>query len=128
MSFSFYVVCFLVIVLSYLGLFCKKTPPEEALQIRAVLEREKRTANTVALILLLLLITFLPGVLSPLFHVFARSVSYQAILPLSGFFLQLNSLLNPLVNFGRCRDMRRALRNLLKCSQQVQPSTDASVP
>ena len=124
MSLSFYVVCFFVIVLSYLGLFCKKTPPEGALQIRAILEREKRTANTVALILLLLLITFLPGVLSSLVHVYAKGVSNQAILPFSGFFLQLNSLLNPLVNFGRSKDMRRALRNLLKCSQEVQPSTD----
>ena len=34
-------------------------------------------------------------------------------------FLQLNGVLNPLLNFGRNKDMRKGLRKLLKRSQQV---------
>ena len=124
-SLSFYVICFFVITFSYLGIFRKKTPPEDLLQIRAILEREKRTATTVAFILIALLATFLPSFLLALvLHVTGLHVT--PFRPYYGFFLQLNGLLNPLLNFGRSKEMRRALKNLLKRSQQVQPSLATS--
>ena len=123
-SLLFYLICFFVIILSCFGLYCKKTPPKEVLQ-RAILEREKRTANTVALILLVLSITFLPGLLFPLI-LYTKDVGVQPFRPFYSFLLVINGFLNPLLNFGRNREMRRALRNLFKCSQQVQPSSAAS--
>ena len=125
MCLLFYIICFFVIIFSYLGIYCKKTPPEEVLHIRAILEREKRTANTVALILLVLLLRFLPGLLFPLI-LYVKDEQHRAFRPYFRFLQILNGFLNPLLNFGRNREMRRALRNLFKCSQQVLPSSTAS--
>ena len=122
MSVLFYFLCTFVIILSYLGFFCKKTPAEEALNIRAILEREKRTANTVLWILFALVVTFLPGLFIPLVLIANDVPNFIVYTPYFGFLLELNGLLNPLLNFGRSKEMRRALRNLLKRSQQVQPS------
>ena len=36
-------------------------------------------------------------------------------------FIQLNGALNPLLNFGRSKKMRKAIRDLFKCILQVQP-------
>lgn len=123
-SLLFYLICFFVIIFSYLGIFCKKISREQlALNMRAILEREKRSANTVGLILLALLLTFLPGLLCPLV-LNAKGLVFQPFRPFYGFFLQLNGFLNPLLNFGRSKDMRKALRRKLfmKCgSQDVRP-------
>ena len=122
----FYFLCAFLIIIYYLGLLCKKTPPEEALNIRAILEREKRTANTVSWILLALVVTFLPGVFTPLvLHAndVPNSIAYT---PYFGFLLQLIGLLNPLLNFGRSKEMRRALRNVFKRSQQVNQHNNDS--
>ena len=122
MSLLFYFLCAFLIIIYYLGLFCKKTPPEEALNIRAILEREKRTANTVSWILLALVVTFLPGVLTPLVLHANDVPNFIIYTPYYGFLLELNGLLNPLLNFGRSKEMRKALRDLFKRSQQVQPT------
>ena len=116
----FFLLCFLVISFSYLGIFFKKTQADEVLHRRAILEREKRMANTVGFILLVLLVTFLPGFLSPLVLLMKGLILYP-FRPFYSFLLLLNGVLNPLLNFGRNKEMRRALRYLLKCSRQVQP-------
>ena len=121
MCLSFYTICFFVIVLSYLGIFLKKNQLGDSLQIRAILEREKRVANTVALILFVLLLTFLPALVCPL-ALHAAGASIKPFRPFYTFFLQLNVFLNPLLNFGRSKDMRKGLKELLKFSRQVQPS------
>lgn len=117
----FSVVCVSMIIFSYLGVFCKRKTPGNVVLIPAILEREKQMANTVAVILFLFLVTFIPGTLLALVHAFSQNVNVQATFPFSGFFLLLNSLLNPLMNFGRSKEMRRALRNLLRRHQEVQP-------
>ena len=124
----FYVICFFVITFSYLGMVCKKNPPEEVHQMRAILEREKRLAFTVALILLVLLLTFLPAVLCPIVLYVKGIKNIQAFSAFFAFSLQLNALLNPLLNFGRNKDMRRGVRDLFKGYTEVQPSTVRSVP
>lgn len=123
-SLVFYIVCTTVITTSYLKIFCKKTPSEEVFHIRAILEREKRTANTVGLILLVLLVTFLPGLLCALI-LYAIDVNAKPFRPFYGFLYALNGFLNPLLNFGRNKEMRRALLNLINCFQRVQPSLAA---
>ena len=115
-----------MIIFSYLGVFCKRKTPGNVVLIPAILEREKQMANTVAVILFLFLVTFIPGTLLALVHAFAQNENVQATFPFSGFFLLLNSLLNPLLNFGRSKEMRRALRNLLRRHQEVQPLTRLS--
>lgn len=122
LSFLFFVICLSVIIFSYLGVLCKRTSSVDALLARAILKREKRMADTVALILLLFLSTFLPGIFISLAHVFSKDATTQSTIAFQGFFLQLNSLLNPLLNFGRNKEMRRSLRNLLKPNQEVLPS------
>ena len=124
-SLLFYIICFFVICFSYLGLFCKKSEAEEILHVRAILKREKRMANTVGIILLALLVTFLPGLLFPLV-LNVKGVIFHPFRPFYGFFLQLNGLLNPLLNFSRSKEMRRSLAKLLKRSRQLEPSTAAS--
>ena len=78
LSFLFYVISLSVIIFSYLGVFCKRTSSVDALLAHAILKREKRMANTVALILLLFLSTFLPGIFIALAHVFSKDVTTQA--------------------------------------------------
>ena len=116
----FYLICFFVIGLSYLGIVLKKNQPRDALQVNGALRREKRLANTVALILLVLFLTFLPGLISPLALHLVGVRYVTAFGPYYTFLLLLNGFLNPLVNFGRSKDMRRGLSELFKCSREVQ--------
>ena len=120
-AFLFYFLCIFCTIFSHIFLFCNKTPPEEVMNIRNVYEREKRLANTVAWILLLLLVLFLPGTIVPLVLIAANVPNVPAYARYSVFLLLLNELLNPLVNFGRNKRMRKALRKLMTCSQQVEP-------
>lgn len=91
------------------------------MNIRNVYEREKRLAKTVACILLLLVVLFLPGTIVPLVLIAANVPNVPAYARYSIFLLLLNGLLNPLVNFGRNKRMRKALRKLITCSQQIEP-------
>lgn len=124
----FYIICFFVIIFSYLGIFFKKNPPVQIQQTRAMLEREKRLAITVALILLVLLLTFLPALLCPIVLHVRGTQNIQAFSAFFAFFLQFNALLNPLLNFGRNKNMRRGLRDLCGGATQVQPSSITSPP
>lgn len=115
-SFVFYIVCFFVITFCYFGIFWKKNQPGETVQMVASLQREKRLANTVLIILLILFVTFMPALVAPLALHIAGSRNIRAFRPFYTLLLQLNAFLNPLLNFGRSRDMRRGLRELFKCS------------
>ena len=85
--------------------------------MRTVLRREKKVANTVGLILLALCFTVLPAMISPIVLLNLR-FSPADIIPLRPFHficVTLNGLLNPLLNYGRNDDVRRAVRSLLRC-------------
>lgn len=126
-SLFIYFLCFFVIGFSYLGIFLKKNRPGNVEQLNAISQREKRLANTVALILLILLLTFLPGVIFPLaLHLAGLQRGSKAYRPFYTFLLLLNGFLNPLVNFGRSKEMRRGLRELFKCTRELQPVARAS--
>lgn len=126
-SLLIYFLCFVVIGFSYLGIFLKKNRPGNLEQLNAISQREKRLANTVALILLILLLTFLPGLIWPLaLHLAGLQRGSKAYRPFYTFLLLLNGFLNPLVNFGRSKEMRRGLSELFKCTRELQPVARAS--
>ena len=125
-SLVIYLVCFFIIGFSYLGIFFKKNQPGNGEQMNLVSQREKRLANTVALILLVLCLTFLPGLILPLALHIAGLQRLKPFRPFYVFLLVLNGFLNPLVNFGRSREMRRGLGELFKCFREVQPTVVAS--
>ena len=90
----------------------------------ALLKREKRLTNTVAGILLILVLTYFPALLVP--FVLSAKGLYKNSVPFRPFyavFIQLNGVLNPLLNLDRSRNMRKAVRDLFKCSSQEQPSS-----
>ena len=120
-SLVIYFVCFFIIGFSYLCIYLKKNQPGNGGQMNLVSQREKRLSNTVALIVLVLCLTFLPGLILPLALHMAGLHRLKPFRPFYVFLLLLNGLLNPLVNFGRSREMRRGLSELIKCSREVQP-------
>ena len=124
-SMLFYIICFLIIVISYIGIFLKKNQTTET-QLLATIKREKRLANTVGLILLVLFLTFLPALVSPLALHTAGIMRLAPYRPFYTFFLQLNAFLNPVLNFGRNKDLRAGLKRLLKGPRQIQPQQAGS--
>ena len=118
--FAIYVI---IIMFCYLRIYFRKTV-EVGNPNDALLKREKRLANTVAGILLILVLTYFPALLVP--FVLSAKGLYKNSLPFRPFFavfIQSNGVLNPLLNLGRSRKMRKAIRDLFKCSSQDQPSS-----
>ena len=62
----YYCFCSLIIIFSHLGIYFKKPPTVGIKEMRAVMKREKKSAVTVRLMLLVLVITFLPALLWPI--------------------------------------------------------------
>ena len=86
--------------------------------MRMVLKRQKKIVNTVALILLVSCLTLLPSMIIPLvFYHYNGSTPSDAtpLRPLRSIFVTLNGLLNPLLNYGRDKDVRRTVRSLIRC-------------
>ena len=113
----------IIIMFYYLRIYFRKTV-EVGNPNDALLKREKRLTNTVAGILLILVLTYFPALLVP--FVLSAKGLYKNSLPFRPFyvvFIQLNGVLNSLLNLGRSRNMRKAIRDLFKCSSQEQPSS-----
>lgn len=109
----------IVIIFCYLSFYFRKTMIEN--QNDALLRREKRSANTVAGILLIFLLTYFPAFLFPTV-LFAKG--FKNFLPFRPFiFFHLNGALNPLLNFGRSTKMRKAIKDLFKCLPKVHPDS-----
>ena len=85
--------------------------------MQTVLKREKKVANTVGLILFVLCSTLLPAVMAPIVLLHFGFVLADMILlrPFILFFVTLNGFLNSLVNYGRNKNVRRAVRSLIRC-------------
>ena len=119
-----YIFCFLLIISSYIGIFIanrrhKRTMNQHSGQVLAALKREKKLSNTVGLILIVLLFTFLPALIFPLALLLLgyTNSEFPPWRPIYSFFITLNGLLNPLLNYGRNADVRRAVRGLIRCPQ-----------
>ena len=110
----------IVIAFCYLSIYCRKNIQVGNLN-DAFLKRDKRLANTVAWILLILVLTYFPGLLFGGVLV-TKGVNNLPFRPYYITFVQLNGALNPLLNFSRIRMMRKAIRDLLRCHLQLQSS------
>ena len=87
--------------------------------MRTVLRREKKVANTVGLILLALCFTVLPAMIAPFvfMNLGFTPRDLTPLRPFNFFCVTLNGLLNPLLNYGRNDNVRRAVRNLKRCQR-----------
>ena len=87
--------------------------------MRTVLRREKKIANTVGLILLALCFTVLPAMIAPfvLMNLGFTPTDTVPLRPFTQILVTLNGLLNPLLNYGRIDDVRRAVRSLIRCQR-----------
>ena len=100
--------------------------------MRTVLERERKVANTVGLILLVLCFTLLPGVIAPNVMYLLVDIPKRDDNPLRAFyhiFFTLNGLVNPLVYYGRNEDIRRAVHSLMRyprCCREVRQVGDVN--
>ena len=85
--------------------------------MRTVLSREKKIANAVGLILLALCFTVLPGMISPFvfMNLGFTPTDTVPLRPFTQFLVTLNGLLNPLLNYARIDDVRRAVCSLIRC-------------
>ncbi|XP_015777866.1 PREDICTED: cannabinoid receptor 2-like [Acropora digitifera] len=95
--------------------------------MRTVLEREKKVANTVGLILLVLCFCLLPAVIAPNV-VYQIGIDPREATAFYFIFITLNGLLNPLVYYGRNEDVRTAVRSLIRCPRccgEVRPGGSA---
>ena len=116
----FYVVYILIILFNYVRFFIANRQHSRNMQIqvgnmRAALEKEKQLSRTISLILLCFLFSFLPAVMSPVVLVALGFMPLQPFNPFISLPFTLNGLLNPLVNYGRNKKIRRAMLNILKC-------------
>ena len=87
--------------------------------MRTVLRREKKIAVTVGLILLVVCFTVLPAMIAPLvlLNLGFRPKDTTPLRPFYYIFASLNGLLNPILNYGRNKDVRRAVRGLIRCQR-----------
>ena len=91
---------------------------QQAGQMLAVLRRKRRLANTVGFILIALCFTFLPALIAPIILSLVGFSTGDCLIPfrpLYCVFVTLNGLLNPLLNYGRNEDVRRAMSRLITC-------------
>ena len=124
----FYAFCFIVMIYYYIGIFIASRQHRRTMrekhqsQMLATLRREKRLANTVGLILVVLCLTTLPAITTPLVLAnlgLASGSRFILFRPLYSVFMTLSGLLNPLLNFGRNEDVCRAVRGLIRRRQYV---------
>ena len=119
--FAYYLISLIVIVYSYFGIFIankrqRRAVHQHGAEILAVVARERKLANTVGLILIVLCFTFLPALWAPLIFWLSNlsSAEYHPFRFFIEVFLTLNGFLNPLLNFGRNKSVRRAVFDLIK--------------
>ena len=126
----YYIICILTMLYSYVGILrAGRRHNQQMLRLdfnirswrgrRNWLEREKKLASTVTSILLVLVFTFLPALILPfmLFIIGFDGNRFPSLDPFYELLVSVNGLLNPLLNFGRNKDVWQALRNLICCNQ-----------
>lgn len=128
-----YVISIATIIYSYVGIFIANKRHRHAMgqhegQMLAALKHEKKLANTIGLILIVLCFTFPPALFAPLVLAL-QGFSGSDFVPFRPFYtilITLNGLLNPLLNYGRNENVRVAVHKLIKglrCIARVQPGT-----
>ena len=112
----FYVFCFFMIVFNYVRFLIanRRNTRSVGPNIRFVVEREKKMNRVVSVILLCFLFSFMPALISPVILVAIR-MPLDAFRTFNMLLMTINGLLNPVLNYGRNRDMRIAMLKMLKC-------------
>ena len=112
-----YIISIVIMIASYVGIFIankrhRRTMQQHRGQVSAILEQEKKLANTVGLIVIALFFTVLPGLILPVILKLLGFSPTENIPfgPFLTFLLTLNGVLNPLLNYGRNEGVRRAVR------------------
>ena len=121
-----YSLCILAVTCSYGGVLIANLRHRVAMNLygshmRTILEHEKKIANTVCIILIVLCFTTLPSLIVPLV-LYQLGFSNDDMNPLRPFYYvlaTLNGLLNPLVNYGRSDDVRGAVGMLIRCQWTI---------
>ena len=91
-----------VITFCYLSSYCKKNIQTGNRNDSFLKRKKKRLANTVAWILLILVLTYFPGLLFGGVFV-AKGVNNLPFWPSYVIFMELNGVLNPLLNVSRIK-------------------------
>ena len=117
--FLFYVIFIFIILFNYVKCFIANRQHSRNMQIhlgsmRAAIEKEKKLTRIVSVILLCFLFSFLPALLSPMILVALR-LPLNPFEPFMSLLLTFNGLLNPLLNYGRNKEFRRAMLIMLRC-------------
>ena len=120
----FYIICISMIIYNYANFWlasrlhtrslCRNLPNSR-------FDRERQLTRVVSLIVLCFLFSVLPAVISPLILVAMGFFNLVPFQPFLFLLMTLNGLLNPLLNYGRNKDMRRAVRKMLTCRHQTAP-------
>ena len=114
-----------IIISSYIGIhFAVRThrrknfPQVGSRRSAVLLNREKRLAVTVGLILMMLILSILPALVSPVALIL---MGFKSMAPFRIFitiFITLNGMLNPLVNFRRNEAIRQSIRKIFACTRR----------
>ena len=121
--FLFYTICILLILLNYIRFFIANKRHSRVMKVSVRNTRakiEKNLTRVISVIVLCFLFSFLPALISPLI-LFSMGIPHTPFAPFFSLLMTLNGLLNPLLNYGRNEDMRRALRSTLKCYRRSRP-------
>ena len=116
--FLFYVVCIVMILLSYLGFFVASRRHSRNLRtgagnMRAAAGKEKKLTQIISMILLCFFVSFLPALVSPIIIVALR-LPLDPFRPFIYLLLTFNGFLNPLLNYGRNIEIRKAMSKMLR--------------
>ena len=114
----FYLVCIVMILSNYIAFFVANRRHSRTLQIRggnmrATAEKEKKLTQIISAILLCFLFSFLPALISPKIIV-GIGLPLNPFRPFNYLLLTFNGLLNPLLNYGRNREIRKAMLHMLR--------------
>lgn len=113
----FYVSCILGILIHYIrfAIANRRHVRIVGMNVRSVVQRERKMTRLVSGILLCFLLTFLPALVSPVILAIMGS-PVKNFRTINSVLMMMNGVLNPLINFGRNKSMRRALVGMMKCN------------
>ena len=113
----FNIVSISIILLNYIRFLIanRRNTRIYGINIPSVAQREKKMAEVVSMILLCFLFTVLPAQLGPLI-IYAMKLSLDRFRTFNYLLMTINGFLNPLLNYGRNKDLRRALSETIKCN------------
>ena len=120
--FVFYAICIFTILFNYVRFFVANRQHSRNMEMhagnmRAAIEKEKKLTRLVSVILLCFLFSFLPVLMSPMILIALR-LPIAPFRPFNHILLTFNGLLNSLLNYGRSKEIRRAMLIILRCSHR----------